>query len=81
MYYDCSNYYFENESADEDWIDEVTGELIKGLHQFGISKENRPNPIVEMGLIMDSRGIPVTMSIHPGNTNEQLTAIPLERCV
>lgn len=81
MYYDCSNYYFENESADEDWIDEVTGELIKGLRQFGISKENRPNPIVEMGLIMDSRGIPVTMSIHPGNTNEQLTAIPLEEDV
>ena len=81
MYYDCSNYYFENESADEDMIDEVTGELIKGLRQFGISKENRPNPIVEMGLIMDSRGIPVTMSIHPGNTNEQLTAIPLEEDV
>ena len=78
MYYDCTNYFFESEKADEEVIDEVTGEIIIGLRQFGISKENRPNPIVEMGLIMDSRGIPISMCIHPGNTNEQLTAIPLE---
>lgn len=78
MYYDCTNYYFEIESPDEQVIDEVTGEMIQGLRQFGISKEHRPNPIVEMGLIMDARGIPVSMCIHPGNTNEQITAIPLE---
>ena len=78
MYYDCTNYFFESEKADEEVIDEVTGEIIVGLRQFGISKENRPNPIVEMGLIMDARGIPISMCIHPGNTNEQLTAIPLE---
>lgn len=81
MYYDCTNYFFESEIPDEDIIDEVTGEVIKGLRQFGINKENRPNPIVEMGLIMDSRGIPISMSIHPGNTSEQLTAIPLEEDV
>lgn len=79
MYYDCTNYYFESEKSDDDIIDEVTGELIKGLRQFGVSKEHRPNPIVEMGLIMDSRGIPVSMCIHPGNMSEQLTAIPLEK--
>lgn len=79
MYYDCTNYYFESEKPDETIIDEITGEIIKGLKQFGISKENKPNPIVEMGLIMDKRGIPVSMCIHPGNTNEQLTAIPLEK--
>ena len=79
MYYDCTNFFFESETCDEDVIDEVTGELIQGLRQFGASKEHRPNPIVEMGLIMDSRGIPVTMCIHPGNTNEQITAIPLEK--
>ena len=79
MYYDCTNYFFESERADEEVVDEVTGEIIVGLRQFGISKENRPNPIVEMGLIMDSRGIPISMCIHPGNTNEQLTAIPLEK--
>lgn len=78
MYYDCTNYFFESEIPDDTVIDEVTGEVITGLRQFGINKEHRPNPIVEMGLIMDSRGIPVSMSIHPGNTNEQLTAIPLE---
>ena len=78
MYYDCTNYYFESETCDEDIIDDITGELIKGIRQFGFSKEHKPNPIVEMGLIMDSRGVPVSMSIHPGNTNEQLTAIPLE---
>ena len=79
MYYDCSNFYCESEIPDEDVIDEVTGEVIQGLRQFGVSKEHRPNPIVEMGLIMDSRGIPVSMCIHPGNTNEQTTAIPLEK--
>lgn len=78
MYYDCTNYYFESDKPDETIIDEITGEVIKGLKQFGISKENKTNPIVEMGLIMDKRGIPVSMCIHPGNTNEQLTAIPLE---
>lgn len=78
MYYDCTNYFFESEMPDETIIDEVTGEVITGLRQFGINKEHRPNPIVEMGLIMDTRGIPVSMCIHPGNTNEQLTAIPLE---
>lgn len=79
MYYDCTNYYFESETYDDDIIDEVTGECIKGIRQYGFGKEHRPNPIVEMGLIMDSRGIPVTMCIHPGNTSEQLTAIPLEK--
>lgn len=79
MYYDCTNYFFETEKPDEEIIDEVTGEIILGLRQFGISKENKTSPIVEMGLIMDSRGIPISMCIHPGNTNEQLTAVPLEK--
>lgn len=79
MYYDCTNYFFETEKPDEEIVDEVTGEIIFGLRQFGISKENKTSPIVEMGLIMDSRGIPISMCIHPGNTNEQLTAVPLEK--
>ena len=81
MYYDCTNYFFETEKPDEEIVDEVTGEIILGLRQFGISKENKTSPIVEMGLIMDSRGIPISMCIHPGNTNEQLTAVPLEKKV
>lgn len=79
LYYDCTNFYFECDHADEDYVDEVTGELIKGLRQYGISKQHQPKPLVEMGLFMDSRGIPITMSLHPGNTSEQLTAIPLEK--
>ncbi|EHQ92191.1 IS1634 family transposase [Desulfosporosinus youngiae] len=77
-YFDCSNYYFEIEGDDDDYIDEVTGEILKGLRKYGPSKEHRPNPIVEMGLFMDSRGIPISMCINSGSDNEQTCAIPLE---
>jgi transposase len=66
LYYDCTNYYFEIEQENGD-------------KQYGPSKENRPNPIVEMGLFMDGDGIPLAFSIHSGNTNEQLTLQPLEQ--
>ena len=66
LFYDCTNFYFEIEQED-------------GLKQYGKSKENRPNPIVEMGLFMDGDGIPLAFSIHPGNTNEQTTLKPLEK--
>lgn len=79
MYYDCSNFYCECETEDDTVIDEVTGEVIPGLRKFGLSKQHQPTPIVEMGLFMDADGIPVSMCIKPGNTNEQTTAIPLEK--
>jgi len=66
LYYDCTNYFFEIEQEE-------------GIKQYGPSKENRPNPIVEMGLFMDGDGIPLAFSIHSGNTNEQLTLQPLEK--
>ena len=78
-YYDCSNFYFEIESPDIDYVDEVTGEIINGFRKFGISKEHRPNPIVEMGLFMDADGIPLSMCLVPGNQSEQTTAVPLEK--
>lgn len=78
-YYDCSNYYFEIESPDEDYIDAVTGEVIKGFRKYGISKQHQPAPLVEMGLFMDSDGIPLTMCLTSGSDNEQTTAIPLEK--
>lgn len=78
-YYDCTNFYFEIESPDEDYVDEVTGEIIPGLRKYGVSKEHRPNPIVEMGLFMDGDGIPMSMCIVPGNQSEQSTAIPMEK--
>lgn len=77
-YYDCTNYYFEIENEDSDYIDEVTGEVISGFRKYGPSKEHRPNPIVEMGLFMDKNGIPLSMGLYPGNTNEQKTVNELE---
>ena len=77
-YYDCSNYYFEIESPDEDYVDEVTGEIIKGFRKYGLSKQHQPSPLVEMGLFMDSDGIPLSMCLTSGSDNEQTTAIPLE---
>ena len=65
LYYDCTNFFFEIEQEE-------------GLRQYGISKEHRPNPIVQMGLFMDGDGIPLAFNISPGNTNEQVTLTPLE---
>lgn len=78
-YFDCTNYYFETECEDEDYIDEVTGELIKGLKKYGPSKDHKPNPLVEMGLFMDAHGIPISMCINSGSDNEQICAVPLEQ--
>ena len=49
LYYDCTNFYFECEKEGDNVIDEVTGEVMSGLRKYGVSKEHRPNPIVEMG--------------------------------
>lgn len=68
LYYDCSNYYFEIEEED-------------GNKFYGKSKENRPNPIVTMGLFMDADGIPLAFDIFPGNQNEQTTLQPLESTI
>ncbi len=79
FYYDCSNFYFETENEDDDIYNE-DGDIIQwGLRKYGTSKEHRPNPIVQMGLFIDSNGIPISYSLNPGNTNEQTTAIPLEK--
>ena len=78
-YFDCTNFYFEKETEDEDVFDEVTGELIKGLLKYGASKEHRPNPIVQMGLFMDADGIPLSMCINPGSDNESICAVPAEK--
>ncbi len=65
LYYDCTNYYFEIEQDDD-------------FRRYGKSKENRPNPIVTMGLFMDADGIPLAFDVFPGNQNEQTTLKPLE---
>ena len=65
LYYDCTNFFFEIECEDD-------------FRKYGKSKENKPNPIVQMGLFMDGDGIPLCCEITPGNTNEQTTLKPLE---
>jgi transposase len=66
LFYDCTNFFFELEEEN-------------GLKQYGISKEHRPNPIVQLGLFIDGSGIPLAFCINPGNTNEQTTLKPLEK--
>lgn len=66
LYYDCTNYFFEIEQEDE-------------FRRYGVSKENRPNPIVQMGMFLDGDGIPLAFSMSPGNVNEQSTLKPLEK--
>lgn len=65
LYYDLTNFFFEIEQDDD-------------LRKYGVSKEHRPNPIVQFGLFMDGDGIPLCCEITPGNTNENTTLKPLE---
>ena len=66
LFYDCTNYFFEIEQE-------------AGIKQYGVSKEHRPNPIVQMGLFMDKSEIPLAFCINKGNQNEQLSLKPLEQ--
>ena len=63
VFYDVTNYYFE---SDED-----------NFRIKGVSKEHRPNPIVQMGLLMDDRGIPISFKLFEGNTNDCNTLMPV----
>lgn len=63
-YYDVTNYYFEIDQEDE-------------LRRRGPSKEHRPNPIIQMGLLLDSQGLPLAYHLFPGNRSEKLSLNPL----
>ena len=63
-YYDVTNYYFEIDEQDE-------------LRRRGVSKEHRPDPIVQMGLFIDNAGIPVAYQLFAGNTNDCTTLLPI----
>ena len=76
-YYDCTNYYFEIDYNDEDLIDEEGNILEKGYRKRGPEKNHRPDPIVEMGLLMDSTGIPMSYDIFPGNESEKTSLRPI----
>ena len=62
LYYDCTNYFFETEEE-------------RGSCRYGKSKEHRPLPVIQMGLLMDGNGFPLSFVI----LNEQPSLIPLEK--
>lgn len=64
IFYDVTNYYFEIDDADE-------------IRAKGVSKEHRPNPIVQMGLFIDALGLPMCYQLFRGNTNDCLTLKPM----
>lgn len=73
VFYDVTNFFFEIEHPDVDELDEDGNVLHKGLRKMGVSKENRKQPIVQMGLFLDDNGIPISIEMFPGNTLDHLT--------
>ncbi|MBR6228139.1 MAG: transposase, partial [Eubacterium sp.] len=76
IFYDVTNFYYETEDPDEDIVDEEGNIIEKGIRKMGVSKENRKQPIVQMGLFMDNSGIPIAIESFPGNTLDHLTVKP-----
>ena len=64
VYYDVTNYYFEIKEADD-------------FRKKGVSKEHRTTPIIQMGLLMDNSGLPITYKLFEGNTNDSTTLMPV----
>ena len=77
MYYDVTNYYFEIDKNDEDTLNGAGRVLQEGLRKKGVNKEHRPDPIVQMGLLQDVNGIPVTYKLFAGNANDCETLVPI----
>jgi transposase len=63
MYFDVTNFHFEIDKPDD-------------IRKYGKEKNNRPDPIVQMALAMDSDGIPLYYKLFPGNTHDSKTFIP-----
>ena len=88
-YCDCTNYYFEIEYNDEDIFEyDKNGNVKtdkdgipiirqKGIRKKGPEKNKRPDPIIEMGLLMDSSDIPLAYDLFPGNESEKNSLIPI----
>lgn len=82
VFYDVTNFYFEIAEADDDVVDKSGKVVERDLRKFGVSKENRKQPIVQIGLFMDDKGIPVSFEMFPGNTLDHHTLRPaMERTV
>ena len=80
-YYDVTNYYFEVPYNDEDEYDKDGKVIKRGFRQRGPSKEHRPDPIVQMGLLMDSKAIPLAFNLFEGNESEKTSLLPIIRRV
>lgn len=80
-YYDVTNYYFEIPYEDEDEYDENGKVLKKGQKKRGPSKEHRKDPIIQMGLLMDSNGIPMAFNTFSGGESEKNSLLPVVRRV
>lgn len=76
-YYDCTNYYFEINYNDQDLVDEEGNILQKGYRKRGPEKNHRPDPIIELGLLMDATDIPMAYDLFPGNESEKLSLRPI----
>lgn len=76
IFYDVTNFFFEIEDPDEDVLDEYGNVIEKGFRKIGVSKENRKQPIVQMGLFMDDQGLPISIESFPGNTLDANTFKP-----
>lgn len=57
-YFDCTNFYFEIDREDD-------------FRKKGPSKENRKEPIVGLGLLLDAYQVPIWMKLYPGNESEK----------
>ena len=79
VFYDVTNFFFEIGEADEDEVDGDGNVVRPGLRKFGVSKENRKQPIVQIGLFMDDNGIPISFGMFPGNTLDHHTLRPAMR--
>ena len=66
VYYDVTNFYFATNKSDE-------------LRKKGYSKEGRRSPIVQMGLLMDTKGLPIYYKMFPGNTHDSQTLMPVHK--
>ena len=63
VFYDVTNYYFETDIKDD-------------FKKKSVSKDNKRTPLVQMGLLIDNKGLPIAYQLFPGNTNDISTLIP-----
>ena len=83
-YFDCTNYYFDigvsdmdTLDADGDPVDKNGNKTAAKYRKRGPEKNHRPDPIVEMGLLMDRNGIPLAFDLFPGNESEKVHMRPI----